>query len=204
VPYEPQATNREHRTVTYVSVQYEYGFMSTVRERWAIMDRDDVDFELRDIDERILDELEAGWRTRQWLASELGVSGDYVYQRVDLLRKLGVVERIHDGFYRLAEDDTAEAGDPVDAVAACLDKGRSEVEAEANRELVRVATRWLRDEGRKVQRGDAPIAEWQAVDTHPRAERSAKTLWNDIVVVAWRRSEAVADTSRSYEWVGAE
>lgn len=80
--------------------------MGTAEQYAAIMaDRDDIDFELRDIDEEILDLLEEGRCTRQFLASELDVTGEYIYQRVDLLIKLGVVEKIHDGFYRLADDD---------------------------------------------------------------------------------------------------
>lgn len=80
--------------------------MGTAEQYAAIMaDRDDIDFELRDIDEGILDLLEEGRCTRQFLASELDVTGEYIYQRVDLLIKLGVVEKIHDGFYQLAEDD---------------------------------------------------------------------------------------------------
>lgn len=67
------------------------------------MDRDEVDVELREIDEEILDMLEDYPCTRQHLAEELGVSGEYVYQRVDLLMKLGLVEKIHDGFFELAE-----------------------------------------------------------------------------------------------------
>jgi hypothetical protein len=185
-------------------VEDEHGFMSTVRERWAVMDRGELDFELRDVDERLLDELEQGWRTRQWLAIEVGVTGDYVYQRIDLLIKLGVVERIHDGFYRLADDDRDAPADPIEAVASTINIGRTDTERDANREVVRVATRWLRDRDETVRKGDAPLAEWQSVDTHPQAPRSEKTLWNDVIVVAWRRSDLVADTSRTFAWVGAE
>jgi len=71
-----------------------------------MVDRDDVDFELREIDERILDELERARCTRRHLADLLGVSPDYIYQRIDLLQKLGVVDVIHDGFYQLASDET--------------------------------------------------------------------------------------------------
>lgn len=70
-----------------------------------MVDRDDVDFELRDIDERILDLLKEGRCTRQYLATELDVTGEYIYQRVDILIKLGIVEKIHDGFYRLNTND---------------------------------------------------------------------------------------------------
>lgn len=73
------------------------------------MDRDDIDIELRDIDGDILDLLEEGRQTRQNLASLLDVTGEYVYQRIDLLIKLGVVAKIHDGFYELADDDRGDA-----------------------------------------------------------------------------------------------
>ena len=108
-----------------------------------------------------------------------------------LRRELGLVEQ-------------APATDPVDAVAAAINIGRTDVAVAANRELVRVATRWLRDRDESIRKGAAPLAEWQQVDTHPQAPRSDKTLWNDVIVVAWRRSELVADTPRSFEWVGAE
>ena len=108
-----------------------------------------------------------------------------------LRRELGLVEQ-------------APATDPVDAVAAGIAIGRTDVAIEANRELVRVATRWLRDRDGSVRKGAAPLAEWQQADTHPQAERSEKTLWNDVIVVAWRRSDLVADTPRSFEWVGED
>jgi len=113
-----------------------------------------------------------------------------------------VVDAIEEKLGRPADDATPS--DPVDAVAAAINIGRTDVAVEANRELVRVATRWLRDRGESVRKGAAPLAEWQQVDTHPQAPRSEKTLWNDVIVVAWRRSELVTDTPRSFEWVGAE
>ena len=111
-----------------------------------------------------------------------------------------VVDAIEEKLGRPA--DSAPASDPVDAVAAEIAIGRTDVAVAANRELVRVASRWLREREGSVRKGDAPLAEWQQVDTHPQAPRSEKTLWNDVIVVAWRRSEVVADTPRSFEWVG--
>lgn len=108
-----------------------------------------------------------------------------------LRRELGLVER-------------APGRDPVDAVAAEIAIGHTDQEVAANRELVRVATRWLREAEGSVQKGDAPLDEWRRVDTSARAPRTDKTLWNDLVVVAWRRSDLVADTARSFEWVGEE
>lgn len=69
-----------------------------------IMDRTEIDVDLRAIDEQILALLADGRCTRRYLADELDVTGEYVYQRVDLLHKLGVVRIIHDGFYELNED----------------------------------------------------------------------------------------------------
>lgn len=80
------------------------------------MDRDDVDFDLRDIDEEILDLLEKDRQTRQNLARILDVTGEYVYQRIDLLIKIGVVEKIHDGFYQLTDDDLGDHANDVESV----------------------------------------------------------------------------------------
>jgi len=113
-----------------------------------------------------------------------------------------VVDAIEEKLGRPSDDATPS--DPVDAVAAAINIGRTDVAVEANRELVRVATRWLRDREGSVRKGAAPLAEWQQVDTHPQAPRSHKTLWNDVIVVAWRRSDLVSDTPRSFEWVGKE
>lgn len=73
--------------------------MSIAAKYRKIMDRSEVDADLRDIDNKILDKLEQYPRTRQNLGQELDVSGEYIYQRIDLLTKLGLVEKIHDGFY---------------------------------------------------------------------------------------------------------
>lgn len=63
----------------------------------------DHDVDLRDVDEQLLDTLAEGRCTRQYLAEQLDVTAEYVYQRVDLLDKLGLVEIIHPGFYALPE-----------------------------------------------------------------------------------------------------
>lgn len=87
-----------------ILVRHKSAYMNTVGEYERVaMDRDDIDVELRDIDERILDMLEKGRCTRKHLADELGVTGEYIYQRVDLLIKLGLVHRIHNGFYEIEE-----------------------------------------------------------------------------------------------------
>jgi len=87
--------------------------MGVPQQATMMTDREDIDIDLREIDERILDQLEAMPSTRQHLATQLDVTGEYVYQRVDLLIKLGVVERIHDGFYRLAESEVGTQEQPV-------------------------------------------------------------------------------------------
>lgn len=63
-----------------------------------------IDVDLRPIDERILTTLDEGRCTRRHLADELDVTGEYIYQRIDVLHKLGFVRIIHDGFYELHPD----------------------------------------------------------------------------------------------------
>lgn len=67
------------------------------------MDHDEIDVDLRNIDWTILETLEEGPHTRQQLAERVDVTGEYVYQRVELLEKLGLVHIIHEGFYELAD-----------------------------------------------------------------------------------------------------
>lgn len=69
-----------------------------------VVDRDDIDWDLREIDVEILEMLEEGRCTRQYLAEELGVTGEYIYQRIDPLIQLDVVTKLHDGFYELNEE----------------------------------------------------------------------------------------------------
>lgn len=66
-----------------------------------VVDRDDIDWDLREIDVEILEQLEEGRCTRQFLAEQLDVTGEYIYQRIDPLIQLGVVNKLHDGFYEL-------------------------------------------------------------------------------------------------------
>jgi transcriptional regulator with XRE-family HTH domain len=68
------------------------------------MDHDQIEMDLSQIDKDILDILEEGRCTRKHLADRLDVTGQYIYERVSILIRLGVVEKIHDGFYELAED----------------------------------------------------------------------------------------------------
>jgi hypothetical protein len=68
------------------------------------MDHDEIEMDLSQIDKDILDILEEGRCTRKHLADTLDVTGQYIYERVSILIRLGVVEKIHDGFYELAED----------------------------------------------------------------------------------------------------
>ena len=84
-------------------VAHQSVIMSSCAPDRRMMDRDESDIDLRTIDENILDLLADGRCTRRYLADELGVTGEYVYQRIDLLHKLGLVRIIHDGFYELTE-----------------------------------------------------------------------------------------------------
>jgi DNA-binding transcriptional ArsR family regulator len=162
--------------------------------------------DLRPADVDILDVLAEGRATKGMLVDATGYSRNTVYHRLEVLEAAGHVRCVHEPTRVFAlVDDPRNSGpetDPVDAVAAEINIGRTDVAVEANRELVRVATRWLRDREGSVRKGAAPLAEWRGVDTHPQAPRSDKTLWNDVIVVAWRRSDLVADTPRSFEWVG--
>lgn len=162
--------------------------------------------DLRPADRDILDVLTEGRATKGYLVDATGYSRNTVYHRLEVLEAAGHVRCVHEPtrLFELVDDPRAGSDtDPVDAVAAEIAIGRNEQQVNANRELVRVATRWLRDQGGRVQRGDAPLGKWRQTDVHPH-DRSEKTLWNDLIVVAWRRSDLVADTSRSYEWVGEE
>jgi Mn-dependent DtxR family transcriptional regulator len=85
-------------------VDHQSAIMSRCAPDRHMMDRDESDVDLRTIDENILDLLTDGRCTRRYLADELGVTGEYVYQRIDLLHKLGFVRIIHDGFYELPEE----------------------------------------------------------------------------------------------------
>jgi len=100
--------------------------------------------------------------------------------------------------------DAASDAEPIAAVANAITIGRSDAEVDANRELVRVATDWLRAQDGSIQRSDAPLAKWQREDPNPRAPRTEKQLWNGTIVKAWRASEFVDDTPRSFAWVGGE
>ena len=121
---------------------------------------------------------------------------------------------IHDGFYRLAETgsdddagDTATAardtpGNPVERAFVGWEKGRNDDEREANRAIVVTATRWLRDHGGEVTKGDCPLDDWRAADTHPDAPRGDDALWNGTITAAWKATDAVESDYRSYKWVG--
>lgn len=104
--------------------------------QWKEMvDRDDVDFRHRKIDVKILELLEEGRCTRRHLASQLGVTGEYVYQRVDLMVQFGLIRVIHDGFYELAEDSGGLDLDDVDGGVAS-EAGTVGVDIEARVEAV--------------------------------------------------------------------
>lgn len=90
------------RLVTHKSILVECKpqYMSHAPQYEATMvDRDEIDATLRDIDYDLLDLLEQHPCTRQYLAEQTGVTGEYVYQRLTQLMNLGLVDKIHDGFY---------------------------------------------------------------------------------------------------------
>jgi len=138
----------------------------------AMVARNEVDFELREIDERILDELETARCTRRHLANLLGVSPDYIYQRVDLLEKLGVVDVIHDGFYELADseqesDDTEpEFAEPEPQAVKPEPPTEPQTSATVEAVVERVSDGWQDTDERLAARRAAARAVLQhAVDT---------------------------------------
>jgi hypothetical protein len=79
------------------------------------MNPDEIDIELRTVDQEIIEMLEDGRCTRRHLADTLGYTGEYVYQRVTRLMEHGIVEKIHDGFYELATDGGEVVADDAPA-----------------------------------------------------------------------------------------
>jgi len=163
--------------------------------------------DLRPADVDILDLLGDGRATKGYLVDETEYSRNTVYHRLEVLEAAGHVACVHEPtrLFELVDDPRAGSDtDLVEQVAQLVEKGRNETQVEANRELVRVATRWLRDRDGRVRKSDAPLEKWQQTDVHPR-ERSEKTLWNETITVAWERSALVTQPSaRTYEWVGEE
>lgn len=179
----------------------------SVTTNWKTMvHRDDVDFELREIDEKILGLLEEGRCTRRYLGEQLGVTGEYVYQRVDLMSKLGIIRVIHDGFYELADEtpgDVDEATEPdlspepesetddlrarmEDALAALEIPGRSETVEETRRDAIRWAWEYLRDAGEAKSRdiANATFEEFrdEKINYKPSKSRfDGYGLWDNCV-----------------------
>lgn len=169
----------------------------------AMVDRDDVDFELREIDERILDELERARCTRRHLADLLGVSPDYIYQRVDLLSKLGVVDVIHDGFYQLANDaeevEVETSTDSVDIRAAveAADWNASNYARRGDRvDALVVVLQHLREEGRGQTQELVAMLDEQLGD-----ESNNQRLLSDIAK-SLEIVESPPSGSNVYRWVG--
>lgn len=185
------------------------------------MDPADIDIPLREVDEDIIAMLETMPCTRQHLSTELDYSGEYIYQRVTRLIEHGVVEKIHDGFYRLAADGGTvvereadvepdaptreDADDAIDAALAGWEHGRDADERAASRQVAEESLRWLRERGRSARKADVPLAELAASD--PR-DRSPETLWTEVVRAAWGHAveNGVVEkpNSWSYDWVGEE
>lgn len=69
----------------------------------AVRNLDAINPEFRDIDWEIIDILEEGPHTRQTLANRLDVTGEYIYERVDALKTVGLAEVLHEGFYALPD-----------------------------------------------------------------------------------------------------
>jgi len=169
----------------------------------AMVDRDDVDFELREIDERILDELERARCTRRHLADLLGVSPDYIYQRIDLLQKLGVVDVIHDGFYQLAGDvDSAgdeQSGGSIDiraAVEAADWGGSNYARTDARVDALVKVVEYLRQHGRGTTKELVPMLE-DELGEEPNNQRMLSDICKTVEGV-----EGPTTGSNVYRWVG--
>ena len=66
----------------------------------AVLDED----ELNETDRRILDELNEGRVTPQYLADKLDISRQYASTRLKRFLEHGVVEKIASGLYELSDD----------------------------------------------------------------------------------------------------
>lgn len=67
------------------------------------MRRDEIDeSDFTETELGILDVLEEGRGTPAYIADQLGVSQEYVRERIGELRRLGLVEQVHRGLYELA------------------------------------------------------------------------------------------------------
>jgi DNA-binding Lrp family transcriptional regulator len=188
---------------------------------------DNTDHDLRDIDERILDLLREGRCTRRYLAEQLGVTGEYVYQRVDLLRRLGLIEVIHDGFYRLADDaesrertesqseparapETHVGSEPdpepadeidrvVEAAAASWDDRNGRLDA--RKDAARAALRELRDRGLMTKEEMLELEE-----LHPVEGQSPDTWYRANIHEKGplKRVAQYDSGERAWRWVGEE
>lgn len=85
--------------------------------------------DLKDIDERILDELAAGRNVPSNLAEELDSSRQWIQQRLGMLEAAGHVENIGRGVYELVDDPREE----TDATAGRDRPGKHEEQADDGR-----------------------------------------------------------------------
>jgi predicted transcriptional regulator len=70
------------------------------------MDRSEIDeSEFTDSELAMLDVLEEGRGTPAYLAEQIGVTQEYVRERLRELVRLGVVRKVHRGLYELNEGD---------------------------------------------------------------------------------------------------
>jgi predicted ArsR family transcriptional regulator len=81
----------------------------------------------KEIDDKILDNLRGGRNVPSNLAEELGVSRQYVSQRLKLLEAADHVENVGRGVYELQDDPRGEDATPND---------RPQVDAEAVRDAL--------------------------------------------------------------------
>lgn len=72
----------------------------------VVMDRSEIDeSEYTDTELAILDMLEKGRCTPAFIADELDVTQEYVRSRLGDLKRLGLVEQVYRGLYKISDDD---------------------------------------------------------------------------------------------------
>lgn len=111
-----------------------------------VIDADD----LTDADQAILDELQAGARTKKYIIDETGLHRNTVGNRIDVLEAGDVVRSLHEttALYELV-DDPRDDGQQEDDVDAAFDERIEELEARLDS-----AREWLAVAVEAIDRGD--------------------------------------------------
>jgi len=74
-----------------------------------VMDREEIDEdEFSDTELGILDMLEEGRCTPAYIADELDVTQEYVRERLAVLKRMGLISKVHRGLYELETAQSSE------------------------------------------------------------------------------------------------